>query len=104
AQLKDNSKCVTIPDSKPKVLAPGRYSIDVEPIPPRYKNNREVHLHYIKHLKENVKTLREIVEDAKVERPLDTSHASACHYTKHSQELFEYVIGTYPKDFSPSNK
>ncbi|GJR45049.1 retrovirus-related pol polyprotein from transposon TNT 1-94 [Tanacetum coccineum] len=41
AQLKDNSKCVTIPDSKPKVLAPGRYSIDVEPIPPRYKNNRE---------------------------------------------------------------
>ncbi|GJV44269.1 retrovirus-related pol polyprotein from transposon TNT 1-94 [Tanacetum coccineum] len=37
AQLKDNSKCVTIPDSKPKVLAPGRYPIDVEPIPPRLK-------------------------------------------------------------------
>ncbi|GJQ92965.1 retrovirus-related pol polyprotein from transposon TNT 1-94 [Tanacetum coccineum] len=104
AQLKDNSKCVTIPDSKPKVLAPGRYPIDVEPIPPRHKNNREVHLHYIKHLKENVETLREIVEDAKVERPLDTSLASACRYTKHSQELLEYVIGTYPKDFSPSNK
>ncbi|GKE90042.1 hypothetical protein Tco_1567517, partial [Tanacetum coccineum] len=34
AQLKDNSKCVTVPDSKPKVLAPGRYPIDVEPIPP----------------------------------------------------------------------
>ncbi|GJZ19225.1 retrovirus-related pol polyprotein from transposon TNT 1-94 [Tanacetum coccineum] len=94
AQLKDNSKCVTIPDSKPKVLAPGRYPIDVEPIPPRHKNNREVHLHYIKHLKENVETLREIVEDAKVERPLDTSLASACRYTKHSQELLEYVIGT----------
>ncbi|GKB87196.1 retrovirus-related pol polyprotein from transposon TNT 1-94 [Tanacetum coccineum] len=104
AQLKDNSKCVTIPDSKPKVLAPGRYPIDVEPIPPRHKNNQEVHLHYIKHLKENVETLREIVEDAKVERPLDTSLASACRYTKHSQELLEYVIGTYPKDFSPSNK
>ncbi|GJY63148.1 hypothetical protein Tco_0464608 [Tanacetum coccineum] len=65
AQLKDNSKCVTIPDSKPKVLAPGRYPIDYEPIPPRHKNNREVHLYYIKHLKKNVKTLREIVEDAK---------------------------------------
>ncbi|GJV59132.1 retrovirus-related pol polyprotein from transposon TNT 1-94 [Tanacetum coccineum] len=104
AQLKDNSKCVTIPDSKPKVLAPGRYPIDVEPIPPRHKNNREVHLHYIKHLKENVETLRKIVEDAKVERPLDTSLASACRHTKHSQELLEYVIGTYPKDFSPSNK
>ncbi|GKC63961.1 hypothetical protein Tco_1096559 [Tanacetum coccineum] len=104
AQLKDNSKCVTIPDSKPKVLAPGRYPIDVEPIPLRLKKNREVHLHYIKHLKENVETLREIVEEAKVERPLDTSLASACRYTKHSQELLEYVIGTYPKDFSPSNK
>ncbi|GJZ44980.1 hypothetical protein Tco_0592576 [Tanacetum coccineum] len=73
--------------NKPKVLASGRYLIDVEPIPPRLKKNREVHLHYIERLKENVETLREIIEDAKVERPLDTSLASACRYTKHSQEL-----------------
>ncbi|GJR42581.1 retrovirus-related pol polyprotein from transposon TNT 1-94 [Tanacetum coccineum] len=104
AQLKDNSKCVTIPDCKPKVLAPGRYLIDVEPIPPRLKKNQEVHLHYIERLKENVETLREIVEDANVERPLDTSLALACCYTKHSQELLEYVIGTCPKDFGPRNK
>ncbi|GJW25401.1 reverse transcriptase domain-containing protein [Tanacetum coccineum] len=45
-----------------------------------------------------------LVEDAKVERPLDTSLASACRYTKHSQELLEYVIGTCPKDFGPSDK
>ncbi|GJR18193.1 retrovirus-related pol polyprotein from transposon TNT 1-94 [Tanacetum coccineum] len=63
-QLKENSKCVTIPDCKPKVLAPGIYPIDVEPIPPQLKKNQEVHLHYIKRLKENVETLREIVEDA----------------------------------------
>ncbi|GJW09396.1 integrase, catalytic region, zinc finger, CCHC-type containing protein [Tanacetum coccineum] len=75
-QLKENSKC----------------------------KNREVHLHYIERLKENVETLREIVEDAKVERPLDTSLASAFRYTKHSQELLEYVIGTCPKDFGPRNK
>ncbi|GKB73398.1 integrase, catalytic region, zinc finger, CCHC-type containing protein [Tanacetum coccineum] len=103
-QLRETSKCVTIPDCKPKVLAPGRYPIDVEPIPSRLKKNREVHLHYIERLKENVETLREIVEDAKVERPLDTSLASACRYTKHSQELLEYVIGTCPKDFGPRNK
>ncbi|GJY18752.1 retrovirus-related pol polyprotein from transposon TNT 1-94 [Tanacetum coccineum] len=103
AQLKDNSKCVTIPDNKPKVLAPGSYPIDVEPIPPKLKKNREVHLYYIKHLKENAKSLREIVEEAKVKRPLDTSVASARRYTKHSQELLEYVIGTCPKDFSPRN-
>ncbi|GJU73597.1 integrase, catalytic region, zinc finger, CCHC-type containing protein [Tanacetum coccineum] len=74
-QLKENSKCVTIPDCKPKVLAPGRYPIDVEPIPPRLKKNREVHLHYIKRLKENVETLREIVEDAK-SGPRDKQNAS----------------------------
>ncbi|GKB38406.1 retrovirus-related pol polyprotein from transposon TNT 1-94, partial [Tanacetum coccineum] len=88
----------------PKVLAPGRYPIDVEPILPRLKKNRGLYLHYIERLKENVRTLREIVEDANVERPLDTSLASACHYTKHSQELLEYVIGTCPKDFVPRNK
>ncbi|GKA07513.1 retrovirus-related pol polyprotein from transposon TNT 1-94 [Tanacetum coccineum] len=58
---------------KPKVLAPGRYAIDVEPIPPHNRNNREVHLDYLKHLKESVETLCEIIEEAKVERPLDRS-------------------------------
>ncbi|GKA74532.1 hypothetical protein Tco_0780834 [Tanacetum coccineum] len=82
---------------KPKVLAPRKYAIDVEPIPPRNRNNREVHLVYLKHLKESVETLREIVEEAKAERPLDRSLASACRYTKHSQELLEYVIDTCPK-------
>ncbi|GJT00081.1 hypothetical protein Tco_0821250 [Tanacetum coccineum] len=53
---------------------------------------------------ESVETLREIVEEAKVERPLDRSLASACLYTKHSQELLEYVIGTCPKDFNKRDK
>nr|GEX51153.1 integrase, catalytic region, zinc finger, CCHC-type, peptidase aspartic, catalytic [Tanacetum cinerariifolium] len=87
-------KCVTIDSVTPKVLAPGMYAINVEPILPRLRNNKEVHLDYLKHLKESVKTLREIVEEAKVERPLDISLASACLCTKHSQELLEYMIGT----------
>nr|GEV09570.1 hypothetical protein [Tanacetum cinerariifolium] len=48
------------------------------------ENNREVHLDYLKHLKESVATLREILEEARAERPLDRSLASACLYTKHS--------------------
>ncbi|GKB93434.1 hypothetical protein Tco_0979571, partial [Tanacetum coccineum] len=100
-QIQNKMKCVTKDHVKPKVLAPGRYAIDVEPIPPRNRNNREVHLDYLKHLKESVETLREIVEEAKVERPFDRSLASACLYTKHSHELLEYVIGTCPKDFHP---
>ncbi|GJV23284.1 hypothetical protein Tco_1375979 [Tanacetum coccineum] len=60
------------------------YAIDVELIPPRNWNNREVHLDYLKHLKESVETLREIIEEAK--------------------ELLEYVIGTSPKDFNQQDK
>ncbi|GJU99794.1 retrovirus-related pol polyprotein from transposon TNT 1-94 [Tanacetum coccineum] len=67
---------------------------------PINEKHREVHLVYLKHLKESVETLREIVEEAEVERPLDSSLASACHYTKHSQELLEYVIDTCPKDLN----
>nr|GEV39518.1 hypothetical protein [Tanacetum cinerariifolium] len=106
AQLTEHHKsnCVTMPVIKSKVLAPGRYAIDIEPISPRIKNNREAHLDYLKHLKESVETLREIVEEAKVERPLDKSLASACLYTKHSHELLEYVIGTCPKDFNQRDK
>ncbi|GJT35545.1 retrovirus-related pol polyprotein from transposon TNT 1-94 [Tanacetum coccineum] len=69
---------------KPKVLAPGTYAIDVESIPPRNENNREVHLDYLKHLKESVGTLREIVEEAR--------------------ELLDYVIGTCSKDFNKRDR
>ncbi|GJU57830.1 retrovirus-related pol polyprotein from transposon TNT 1-94 [Tanacetum coccineum] len=89
---------------KPRVLVPSRYAIDVEPIPPHNKNNKEVHLHYLKHLKESAETLREIVEEAKVKRPLDGSIVSACRYTKHSQELLEYVIGTCLKVVNQRDK
>ncbi|GJT47060.1 retrovirus-related pol polyprotein from transposon TNT 1-94 [Tanacetum coccineum] len=103
-QLQNTVSCVTTNLVKPNVLAPGKYAIDVEPIPPRNRNNREVHLVYLRHLKESVDTLREIVEEAKVERPLDRSLASACRYTKHSQELLEYVFGTCPKVFNQQDK
>ncbi|GJU19424.1 integrase, catalytic region, zinc finger, CCHC-type containing protein [Tanacetum coccineum] len=103
-QIHNKMQCVTTNPIKPRVLALGKYAIDVEPIPPHNRNNRKVHLDYLKHLKESVETIREIVEEAKVERPLDRSLASACLYTKHSQELLEYVIGTCPKDFNQRNK
>nr|GEX70600.1 hypothetical protein [Tanacetum cinerariifolium] len=79
ARIKENhkSKCVTMHAVKSKVLAPDMYVIDVEPIPPRDRNNRAVHLDYLKHLKESVATLREIVEEVRVEKPLDSSLAYA---------------------------
>nr|GEX21477.1 hypothetical protein [Tanacetum cinerariifolium] len=99
AQIQENhiSNCVIMPAVKSKVLALGRYAIDIELIPISIRNNWEVHLDYLKHLKESVETLHEIVEEAKVERPLDRLLAFACLYTKHSQELLEYLIGTFPR-------
>ncbi|GJZ05435.1 integrase, catalytic region, zinc finger, CCHC-type containing protein [Tanacetum coccineum] len=90
SQIHENLKCITI-DS-------------VKPIPPHNRNNREVHLDYLKHLKESVETHCEIVEEAKVDRPLDSSLAFAFLYNKHTQELLEYVISTYPKDFNQQDK
>ncbi|GJY63178.1 hypothetical protein Tco_0464638 [Tanacetum coccineum] len=98
--IKDKMKRVIVDSVKPKVLAPGMYAIDVEPLPSHCRNNREVHLDYLNHLKESVETLREIVEEARVKRPLDRSLAFPCLYTKQSQELLEYAIGTCPKDFN----
>nr|GFA99030.1 hypothetical protein [Tanacetum cinerariifolium] len=82
---------------KPNVLARGKHAIDVEPIVPRLRNNRDAHLDYLRHLKESVETIRDIVEEAKVVRPLDRSIVSVCRCTKHSQELLKYAIGTCPQ-------
>ncbi|GKC08723.1 hypothetical protein Tco_1000333, partial [Tanacetum coccineum] len=100
AQLRSKAPCLTSDDVKPKVLAPGMYAIDVKPIPHPLKNNRSAHLNYIGHLKESVETVREIVEEARVVKPLDSSLNYACRYTKLSQELLECVIGTCPKNFN----
>ncbi|GJT62520.1 hypothetical protein Tco_1006053 [Tanacetum coccineum] len=94
AQLKGKMPFVASDVKTPKVFAFEKYEIDVEPISLRLKKNQEVHLHYIKRLRENVETLRKIVEDAKVERPLDTSLASAFRYTKHSQELRKSALSS----------
>ncbi|GKD02946.1 retrovirus-related pol polyprotein from transposon TNT 1-94, partial [Tanacetum coccineum] len=100
AQLEGNLKVATRSSVKTKVLAPGMYVIDVKPISHPLKNNRSAHLNYINHLKESVEIVREIVEEARVVKPLDNALNYACQYTKLSQELLEYVIGTCPKSFN----
>nr|GEV88563.1 hypothetical protein [Tanacetum cinerariifolium] len=89
---------------KPQVLVRAPHAIDVEPIVPRLRNNRDAHLDYLRHLKESVETIRDIIEKAKIVRPLDRSIVSACRYTKHSQELLEYTIGTCPQGSQQQTK
>ncbi|GJR56197.1 hypothetical protein Tco_1406718 [Tanacetum coccineum] len=98
AQLEGNLKVATRSSVKTKVLAPGMYAIDVEPIPPRLKNNKSAHLDYINHPKESVELVREIVKEARIVKPLDSTLNSACQFTKRYQELLEYVVDTCPKN------
>ncbi|GJU26447.1 hypothetical protein Tco_1165068 [Tanacetum coccineum] len=56
--------------------------VDLEPLSPKLKNNREAHVDYIRITKENTDTLRDIVEQARTSNPLDNALAYACMYTK----------------------
>ncbi|GJV05231.1 hypothetical protein Tco_1338800 [Tanacetum coccineum] len=46
----------------PKVIAPGMYKLDLEPLSPKLLQNKEAHVDYLKHTKEHADTLHEIVE------------------------------------------
>nr|GEU69966.1 hypothetical protein [Tanacetum cinerariifolium] len=84
---------------KPTVLAPCKYAIDVKPLPSHIRNNREAHLDYIRHLKESVETIRNIVEEAKVTKVV----ATACYtqnrsliHTHHNKTPYELVHNKKP--------
>ncbi|GJV21896.1 retrovirus-related pol polyprotein from transposon TNT 1-94 [Tanacetum coccineum] len=50
------------------------------------------------------KLKHKIQKMSSLEKPLDNALGNACFYTKRSQELLEYVIGTCPKEFSKRDK
>nr|GEY60415.1 retrovirus-related Pol polyprotein from transposon TNT 1-94 [Tanacetum cinerariifolium] len=99
------TRCLALEAELANLLsARDKHAIDVEPIVPCLRNNRNAHLDYLRHLKESVETIHDIVEEAKFVRPLDRSIVSAHRYTKHFQELLEYAIGTYPQGSQPRAK
>ncbi|GJT40072.1 retrovirus-related pol polyprotein from transposon TNT 1-94, partial [Tanacetum coccineum] len=58
-------------------IAPEMLKIDVEPIAPRLLNNRTAHSNYLRHTQEQAAILREIVEQGKLQNPLNNSLDSA---------------------------
>ncbi|GJX88671.1 hypothetical protein Tco_0340685 [Tanacetum coccineum] len=90
--------------NKPKVIAPVVHKVDLEPLSPKLKNNREAHVDYIRITKENADTLRDVVEQARTSNPLDNALAYACMYTKQIQELLVYVSDTCPSSPLKSEK
>nr|GEV70086.1 hypothetical protein [Tanacetum cinerariifolium] len=99
-----SSACNNIKLDSHNVISKVVCAMYVEPIVPRLRNIRDAHLDYLTHLKESVETIRDIVEEAKVVRTLDRSIVSARRYTKNSQELFEYAIGTCPQGSQKRDK
>nr|GEU69145.1 hypothetical protein [Tanacetum cinerariifolium] len=79
------------------VPAFAKYAINVQPIPPRQRNNRVVHHGYLNRLRDTLDTLREIVEEARSKRPSDNNRDYACVYTKRSHELLENVRASCTK-------
>ncbi|GKB16850.1 hypothetical protein Tco_0850773 [Tanacetum coccineum] len=81
--------------SKPNATtAPGMFKLDIEPISPRLKNNRDAHEVYIEKTKEYTNTLRGFVESARTQNPSELLLESACMFIKHVQELLVYVSQT----------
>ncbi|GKB60326.1 retrovirus-related pol polyprotein from transposon TNT 1-94 [Tanacetum coccineum] len=76
-------------------IAPGMFKLDLEPLPPRLLQNREVHITYLRNTQEQANILREIVKQAKAKQPLDSELDLAYKYATRIQELLVYVQDTY---------
>ncbi|GKC93514.1 hypothetical protein Tco_1158956, partial [Tanacetum coccineum] len=68
--------------SNDTTIAPRMYKLNRVTLAPKDKNNRETHIYYLKHTMEQVVILREIVEQAKSLKPLDSASYSAYKYVK----------------------
>ncbi|GJY01046.1 retrovirus-related pol polyprotein from transposon TNT 1-94 [Tanacetum coccineum] len=85
-------------------IALGMFKLDLEPLPPRLLQNKEVHITYLRNTQEQANILREIVEQAKAKQPLDSELDLACKYATRIQELLVYVQDTCPNAITPSAK
>ncbi|GJS67594.1 retrovirus-related pol polyprotein from transposon TNT 1-94 [Tanacetum coccineum] len=85
-------------------IALGMFKLDLEPLPHRLLQNREVHIDYLRNTQEQANILWEIVEQAKAKQPLDGDLDLACKYTTRIQELLVYVQDTCPNAITPSSK
>ncbi|GKC12295.1 retrovirus-related pol polyprotein from transposon TNT 1-94 [Tanacetum coccineum] len=86
------------------IIAPGMFKLDLEPLPPRLLQNREVHIDYLRNTQEQANILWEIVEQAKVKQPLDSELDLTCKYTIRIQELLVYVQDTCSNPITPNTR
>ncbi|GKD93635.1 hypothetical protein Tco_1373472 [Tanacetum coccineum] len=80
------------------------FKLDLEPLAPKVLKNKDAHIDYIKHSRENADILLEIVKSARALSPLDSNLDSACKYVQRIQEVLSYVKDTCPCLTIPSEK
>ncbi|GJY63030.1 retrovirus-related pol polyprotein from transposon TNT 1-94 [Tanacetum coccineum] len=103
-KLKGKNVVNTVVSKPNATLAPGMFKLDIEPISPRLKNNRDTHEVYIKKTIEYTDTFRGYVENARTQNPSEPLLESACMFTKPIQELLVYVSYTCPNSPKPIGK
>nr|GFB67867.1 hypothetical protein [Tanacetum cinerariifolium] len=77
-------------------IAPGMFNINLEPLPPRLLKNKDPHIDYIKHSKENVDILRDLVKNDRALNPLNSNLNTSCKYAHRIQEVLVYVQKACP--------
>ncbi|GKA18038.1 hypothetical protein Tco_0697875 [Tanacetum coccineum] len=103
-KLKGKNVVNTVVSKPNATLAPGMFKLDIEPISPRLKNNRDAHEVYIEKTIEYTDTLRGFVKHARTQYPSEPLLESACMFTKHVQELLVYTSKTCPNSPKPREK
>ncbi|GJT37135.1 hypothetical protein Tco_0937000 [Tanacetum coccineum] len=87
-----------------KVIALGMYKLDLKPLSPKLKQNREAHLAYLKQTNEHANILQWIVEQTRALKPLDNDLDYACKFATRVYELLEYVSATCRSSKTKSEK
>ncbi|GJR27332.1 hypothetical protein Tco_1103564 [Tanacetum coccineum] len=104
-ELEHRKNVVDTAISKPNAtIAPGMFKLDIEPISPMLKNNKDAHEVYIEKTIENTNTVHGFVECARTQNPSEPLLESAYMFTKHIQELLVYVSQTCPNSPKPRVK
>ncbi|GJW02627.1 hypothetical protein Tco_1561483 [Tanacetum coccineum] len=86
--------------NKPKVIVLVMLNLDLEPLCPKLKNNREAHVDYIRITKENADTLLDIVEQARTSNLLDNALA----YALNDRARAKAVKSIKKKEWKPTGK
>ncbi|GKC32005.1 retrovirus-related pol polyprotein from transposon TNT 1-94, partial [Tanacetum coccineum] len=94
----------TVPVNNSCVIAPEMYKLDLQPLSPKLRNNREVHVDYLKQTKKHADTLCNIIEQARALQPLDSALDYSCKFTTRIQELLVYVSDTCPSSLDKNEK